>query len=768
MWHHSRATPMEECAIHADRTTPSSLAGKPPVPAALFALTDPARALDASQQTAMRRSLITIATNQIPIAIAANIVVAVCTSAVLLPEVPIAALLAWLVLICLVGALRLRLPAGMQALAPGADAAAMARCTSQMALITGVNGLLWGALGSVLVPAGDVELRAFVSCVVVAMAAAAVASNVAVPKAGRLFLAAALLPLAASWLFGPSSRTGIALGILCLFYLGVLLAFLRGTAAALAEAVTARLRNEQLKTEVETACARLADAVDAAEAASRSKSQFLANMSHEIRTPMNAVLGLASTLLDERLEPGHRETIVAIRESAGVLLRLINDILDFSRLEAGRISFEEAPFSPQKLTHNAVSILGARAAAKGLEIEINWDETLPQGLLGDAGRIRQVLLNLVANAVKFTERGRITVAVRRISTNGDQVTIEWQVRDTGIGIAPQALKTLFQDFSQADDSIARRFGGSGLGLAISRRLVEMMGGSIAAESAPNVGSVFHFRLTMPVVDAPAAAEEINAASADILHAALEARGRRLRVLLAEDSPTNQFVVTQLLKGFDIHVDIANNGLEAVDAAGRITYDLIYMDMRMPEMDGLQATREIRRRFGAGPHVPIVAFTANAFEEDVRACRDAGMDDFIAKPVQKAAFIGATLKALTQHAVPDAPLFSPKALKDLVEALDLARVAKLTDIFASETTARLQRIAEGRLDPVTLTRELHSLKSEAGLVGAARLSRLAADAENRLRRDPHAQLPELPHLDSAFAGYRRELADADLFTMANSV
>ena len=551
-----------------------------------------------------------------------------------------------------IGALRIAVPSTTKALVPDAAADAMARCIALLTGFAGVNGLLWGALGSVLVPLADIELHAFTSCVVVAMAAAAVASNVATPAAGRAFVVAALLPLAVSCVFGPPSRTSMALAVLCLFYLGVLLAFLRGTAAALSDAVSARLHNEQLRAEVEAASVKLAAAVEVAQAASRSKSMFLANMSHEIRTPMNGVLGLASTLLDENLDPAHLETVAAIRESATALLRIINDILDFSQIEAGRMTMEAAPFSLEKLMHDVVTAAaGGRAAAKGLSIVVDRDDTLPAGVLGDAGRIRQVLLNLISNAVKFTERGQVTVAVRRVATAGDRIAIEWQIRDTGIGISPAALTTLFQDFAQADGSIARRFGGSGLGLSISRRLVEMMGGTIAAASESGAGSVFTVRLTLPEAELPAASGEQVIATAESLYAVLRAHGRRLRVLLAEDTPTNQVVVRQILKSFNIRVDIASNGLEAVDAASRVEYDLIYMDMRMPEMDGLDATRAIRRMESPGRRVPIVAFTANAFEEDARACRAAGMDDFIAKPVRKSAFIGATVNALARIAAP---------------------------------------------------------------------------------------------------------------------
>jgi signal transduction histidine kinase/ActR/RegA family two-component response regulator/NO-binding membrane sensor protein with MHYT domain len=381
-----------------------------------------------------------------------------------------------------------------------------------------------------------------------------------------------------------------------------------------------------------------------AEEASRAKSAFLAMMSHEIRTPMNAVLGLAASLLDDELTSDQREAVAAIRDSGDTLLRILNDILDFSKLDAGRMTFEAAPFSPDSIGHDALSVYSPHAVAKGLTLRLESDAALPASLLGDAGRIRQVLHNLVANAVKFTDSGEVVVSAQCIERNAATATMEWTVRDTGIGIAPKKLGTLFDAFVQADDSITRRFGGSGLGLAISRQLVAGMGGTIGVESRQGQGSRFHFCLILNVGEA--AAVPLNAQqSADTLRERLAALGRPLRVLLAEDNPTNQFVVTRLLKGLAIQVDLAEDGAQAVQAALRTGYDMICMDMRMPEVDGLEATRIIRRREGPSRDVPIVAMTANAFPEDVAACRAAGMTDFVAKPVSKDRLVEAVLRAL---------------------------------------------------------------------------------------------------------------------------
>jgi PAS domain S-box-containing protein len=407
-----------------------------------------------------------------------------------------------------------------------------------------------------------------------------------------------------------------------------------------------------------------------AEEASRAKSAFLAMMSHEIRTPMNAVLGLASSLLDDTLSPDHRDVVIAIRDSGDTLLRILNDVLDFSKLDAGRMTFETAPFSPATLAQEALSVHSPPAAAKGIAMRVVADPELPACLLGDAGRIRQVLHNLASNAVKFTDAGEISIAVQCVAC-GDAATLDWSVSDTGIGIAADQLGGLFDAFVQADSSITRRFGGSGLGLAISKQIVEQMGGSIGVVSEPGHGSRFCFRLTLPLAHDAAMAVRDPREAAEALRQRLAALGRPLRVLLAEDNPTNQFVISRLLKGFEVELDIAADGQLAVQAAQRASYDLICMDMRMPEMDGLEATRMIRGRAGPSRQAPIVAMTANAFPEDVAACREAGMDDFVAKPVSKERLMGAILHALAAPAHSPAVVPATRTDAPAAHAVELA-------------------------------------------------------------------------------------------------
>ena len=389
--------------------------------------------------------------------------------------------------------------------------------------------------------------------------------------------------------------------------------------------------------ELERLNGELAEQSRRAESANQAKSTFLANMSHEIRTPLNGILGMSELALDESLSPPVREAFETINHSGQVLLSIVNDVLDFSKIEAGKLDIESVPFALPDLVQQTLAMLGPMARAKGLALTVTLDPEIPAGLQGDPGRLRQVLLNLIGNALKFTEQGQISTRARLLGREGRRITLQLDVQDTGVGIAPDKQRLIFEPFSQEDASITRRYGGTGLGLSITSRLVQLMGGRIWLDSVPGQGSTFHFTVVLGLateagVEPPPAPDPcLNAPPAGD-------RPRTLRLLLVEDNLINQKVGLGMLKRLGHQVAVANDGQEALDQLASERFDLVLMDMQMPVMDGLDATRQIRAREQALglPRTTIIAITANALSSDQDRCRTAGMDGFISKPLQAAA------------------------------------------------------------------------------------------------------------------------------------
>ena len=388
---------------------------------------------------------------------------------------------------------------------------------------------------------------------------------------------------------------------------------------------------------VEARTSELAEATEAAQAASLAKSSFLANMSHEIRTPMNAIIGLTYLAQSDTIEPVQQQRLQKVANAAEHLLSVINNVLDFSKIEAGKVQLERRPFTVDEVLDNIANMTTQSAAAKRLRVETDIaPEVRGRTLLGDPQRIAEVLLNFAGNAVKFTERGFVRLAVRLDgpATVGARLPLRFEVQDSGIGIAPEAQHRLFRDFEQADSSTTRRYGGTGLGLAICRRLAELMGGRVGVDSELGSGSTFWFSLGVE------AAPEATTAAAPVTpprpHSARErlaelARSHPRKLLLAEDNPVNQEVAVALIGSAGLTVDVAVDGEQAIDMVKDGDYALVLMDVQMPVMDGLDATRAIRR-LPQGAELPILAMTANAFDEERQRCLDAGMDDHVAKPV----------------------------------------------------------------------------------------------------------------------------------------